>query len=51
MSQEKILKWIEWSRNKADWLDPLIAKEDKLLGENKHIFDIIAEDENQSILD
>lgn len=49
--KEKILKWIEWSRNKADWLDPLIAKEDKLLGENKHIFDIIAEDENQSILD
>lgn len=47
----KILKWIEWSRNKADWLDPLIAKEDELLGENKHIFDIIAEDENQLYLD
>lgn len=43
--KDRILKWIEWSRNKADWLDPLVAKEDELLGESKHIFDIIVEDD------
>ncbi|MBU3198768.1 hypothetical protein LL037_16550 [Clostridium estertheticum] len=42
--KEKILRWLEWSRNKADWLDPLTAKEDELLGKSKHIFDIINED-------
>ena len=26
---------------KADWLDPLTAKEDKLLGKSKHIFELI----------
>jgi hypothetical protein len=29
------------ARDKADWLDPLTAKEDKLLGKNKHIFELI----------
>lgn len=45
LRKEKIMKWIEWARNKADWLDPLIAKEDELLGKNKHIFDRIIEDD------
>jgi hypothetical protein len=39
--KQKIVKWIEWVRNKADWLDPLEAKYDDLLGKNKHIFDRI----------
>lgn len=43
--KEKIVKWIKWIRNKADWLDPLVAKHDDLLGKNKHIFDRIIEDD------
>lgn len=41
LRKEKIAKWIEWARDKADWLDPLVANEDELLGKNKHIFDRI----------
>ncbi|ADL50594.1 hypothetical protein [Clostridium cellulovorans] len=41
IEKAKIEKWIDWSRNKADWIDPLIAKKDDLLGQNKHIFDRI----------
>ncbi len=37
----KVIDWIKWARDKADWLDPLIEKEDDLLGTSKHIFDII----------
>jgi hypothetical protein len=37
----KLLRWLKWARDKADWLDPLTAKEDKLLGKNKHIFELI----------
>lgn len=39
--KQMIVKWIEWARNKADWLDPLLAKYDDLLGKNKHIFERI----------
>ena len=38
---ERLLKWLKWARDKADWLDPLTAKEDKLLGKSKHIFELI----------
>jgi hypothetical protein len=38
--REKLLSWLEWARDKADWLDPLTDKEDNLLGKNKHIFDL-----------
>jgi hypothetical protein len=41
----KIMKWIAWARNKADWLDPLVAKQDDLLCKNKHIFNRIIEDD------
>lgn len=37
----KLLKWLAWARDKADWLDPLTAKEDELLGKSKHIFETI----------
>ncbi|WP_319403934.1 hypothetical protein [uncultured Anaeromusa sp.] len=39
--QEKLRKWLKWARDKADWLDPLTAKSDELLGGNQHIFDVI----------
>lgn len=39
--KEKLTNWLKWVRDKADWLDPLTAKEDELLGKNKHIFDLI----------
>ena len=39
--KEKLMQWLKWARNKADWLDPLTAKEDELLGKNKHLFESI----------
>lgn len=39
--QEKLRNWLKWARDKADWLDPLTAKSDKLLGKSQHIFDTI----------
>lgn len=41
--KEKILDWIKWARDKADWIDPLIEKEDEILGKSKHIYDLINE--------
>jgi hypothetical protein len=43
--REKLFRWLKWARDKADWLDPLTAKEDKLLGKNKHIFELIEYEE------
>jgi hypothetical protein len=43
--KEKLLRWLKWARDKADWLDPLTAKEDNLLGKNKHIFELIEHEE------
>lgn len=43
--REKLLNWLKWARQKADWLDPLTAKEDELLGKNKHLFERIDEDD------
>lgn len=37
----KIINWLKWARDKADWLDPLTEKEDDLLGKSQHIFDSI----------
>jgi hypothetical protein len=42
--RETILKWLKWARDKADWLDPLIEKEDHLLGKSETIFDSIVRD-------
>ena len=39
--KKKLLKWIKWARDKADWLDPLTSIEDGLLGKSQHIFDLI----------
>lgn len=32
--REKLINWLKWARDKADWIDPLMEKEDDLLGEN-----------------
>ena len=37
----KFFRWLKWARDKADWLDPRTAKEDKVLGKSKHIFELI----------
>lgn len=41
VKKEKLLRWLKWSRDKADWLDPLTDKEDELLGKSTHIFEQI----------
>lgn len=33
---EKEQEWIEWALKKADWFDPIIAREDELLGVREH---------------
>ncbi len=30
------LKWIDWAKRKADWYDPIIAREDEFLGKREH---------------
>lgn len=42
--RETLLKWLRWARDKADWLDPLTAKEDELLGKSRHIFERVDEE-------
>lgn len=42
--RDKLLKWLKWARDKADWIDPITEKDDELLGKSKHLFEII-EDE------
>lgn len=39
--KDKLLKWLQWARDKADWIDPLCDKEDQLLGKSKTIFEVI----------
>lgn len=33
---EATSEWVEWARQKADWYDPTIAKEDEFLGKREH---------------
>ena len=28
--------WIDWAMKKADWFDPIVARDDELFGERKH---------------
>lgn len=46
--RDKLFRWVKWARDKADWLDPLTAKEDELLGKSKHIFELIKDEDIQS---
>lgn len=38
-----LMEWLQWARDKADWLDPLTDKEDDLLGKSKYLYDSILE--------
>lgn len=44
--QDKLEQWGEWAKEKADWFDPIIAREDKFLGKRRHE---LSEDEKQLI--
>lgn len=33
---ERTKTWVEWAKNKADWYDPTIAKDDEIFGKRKH---------------
>lgn len=32
----KLPEWISWAKDKADWFDPIISKEDLVLGRRRH---------------
>ena len=36
VNSEATSEWIEWARQKADWFDPTIAREDEYLGKRNH---------------
>ena len=36
---EEMKEWIQWAKDKADWYDPTVAKEDELLGTRDHYKD------------
>jgi hypothetical protein len=42
--RSKLEKWLKWARDKADWIDPLMDKEDEVLGKSKTIFITIVEE-------
>lgn len=33
---EDTSEWLEWANAKADWYDPILSKEDDLLGKREH---------------
>ena len=35
LSQEK-KEWIQWAKQKADWIDPIISARDPFLGKRDH---------------
>ena len=41
--REKLVEWIQWAREKADWLDPLTEKEDDILGKGKSVLDVVGD--------
>ena len=36
-----MIEWIKWAERKANWVDPLIKCEDRILGKSQYILDII----------
>lgn len=36
LSDEVTAEWIDWAKKKAEWFDPIIAREDKLFGKREH---------------
>jgi hypothetical protein len=44
VEKEKAKEYIKWIRDKADWIDPLVSREDELLGRKYHgLFSTIEE--------
>lgn len=43
MERKKLINWVIWARDKADWIDPLVEKEDDLLGKKVSLFEQILE--------
>lgn len=41
-------EWIEWANKKADWLDPIICREDELFGKRKHELDTTQKEQNDT---
>lgn len=39
--REKLFNWLKWAREKADWIDLLVGKEDELLEKSVNLFDLI----------
>lgn len=35
-TNDELAAWIEWAKEKADWYDPIIAREDDILGYRQH---------------
>jgi len=33
---EETAAWVDWAKKKADWFDPIVARDDELLGEREH---------------
>lgn len=44
--RKKLLNWVKWARDKADWIDPLVDKEDELPGKRVSLFNQIFKDES-----
>lgn len=44
--REKLVSWIQWAREKADWLDPMTDKHDEVLGRGNWILDVIVDGED-----
>lgn len=36
LNDETTAEWIDWAKKKADWFDPIIAREDELFGKREH---------------
>jgi len=34
--RRRMIEWIAWARDKADWFDPTVAKDDPVLGRRRH---------------
>lgn len=44
--REATIQWIEWAKEKAEWFDPTISREDEYLGKRRHA---LSEEEKQLI--
>ena len=33
---EETATWVDWATKKADWFDPILARDDELFGQREH---------------